>query len=71
MIVLKTYSQVVNFLRRMNKKYAYYHSEGCGCCWQQVGVEVDTEKRRVLIVSFGEHKGERYTSCEVLAVIKK
>jgi len=70
MIVLKTYSQVLDFYKRMSKKYNYNYYEGCGCCFGNSTVEIDTDRMRVVKHDFSSVQGGFISSCEVLAVIK-
>jgi len=70
MVQLKTYSQVKSFYKRMSKKYNCNHHEGCGCCSFNSTVEIDIEKKRVVIHHLNSIHGNIISSCEVLAVIK-
>lgn len=54
----------------MSKKYNYNYYEGCGCCFGNSTVEIDTDRMRVVKHDFSSVQGGFISSCEVLAVIK-
>lgn len=74
MIILKTKSQLKNFVKRMDKKYSYYHDEGCGCCTTHSTVNITyTHGNQVRVVhnDLSQLRGSFKLHSTVLAVIRK
>jgi len=71
MIVLRNFSQIKNFHKRMSMKHSYHHTEGCGCCSWSSFIEIDNKKKRIILVSSVQSRGSFETTATVLAVIKK
>jgi hypothetical protein len=71
MVILKTKSQVRNFVKRMSKEHSYYHYEGCGCCSSVTSVNFDRRTNKVLILNWHTHQGFMKSSCKVIAIYNK
>jgi hypothetical protein len=68
MIVFRTHSQVLNYLKR-HKKLEYYHYEGCGCCWETRVLHFNG--RRITMHETGEQQGRYYNDITVLGLLRK
>lgn len=74
MVVLRTYSQVKNFYKRMKKKYNSYHSEWCGCCTNHTKVEITYShgnEVRIVVANLDQHRGTFSLTNKVLAVVRE
>jgi hypothetical protein len=70
MIVLKTESQVKNFVKRMEKIYEFHRTEGCGCCSSASFIDLDLKKKRVVNLYLDQSRGSYTATAKVLAVIR-
>lgn len=66
-IVFNTESQAKNYVKRQK---SYYHNEGCGCCYSQMGYSIDYKTKLVMAHSSGSHIGEYYHNIVVIGRIK-
>lgn len=69
MIILKTESQVKNFVKRMTKKFNYNinHTFNWG---EKCDIIIGNNKKRVLKVCLGREEDRHYATCKVMAIIK-
>ena len=70
MVVLKSKSQVNNFVKRMSNKLNFNHQEGCGCCYNRAFVYRDDKTNKVILEKCRSYVGDEKRKAEVLAVIK-
>jgi len=70
MVVLKSKSQVNNFIKRMENKLNYNRHEGCGCCYSHAFVIRDDETNKIILEKCHSHAGNERCEVTVLAVIK-
>lgn len=70
MVVLKTKSQLKNFVKRMKDKYQYQVSMDCGCCFHGTLILVDEERKRVIKHEYSDGLNS-FNSATVLATFKK
>lgn len=70
MVVLKTKSQLNNFVKRKRESRNYFNNPGCGCCFSGGQVQIDEERKRVIFHEWSEGLSES-SSCTVLATFKK
>jgi len=70
MVVLKSESQINNFIKRMKKKYDFNRQEGCGCCYSYAFVNRDDKTNKIILENCHSYEGNKSYGARVLAVIK-
>ena len=70
MVVLKSESQINNFIKRMKKKYNFNRQEGCGCCYSYAFVNRDEETNKIILESCYSYAGNETYKITVIAVTK-